>query len=403
MTQALLLEGIHPIAREYLQAAGFEVELLPGSPAADELLTRMQGVKILGIRSKTQVTEALLDAAPDLIAIGAFCIGTNQIDLPACIRHGIGVFNAPFSNTRSVAELALAEIILLLRNLPDKMRAIHAGHWMKSATHSHEVRGKSLGIVGYGKIGMQLSVLAEACGMQVFYYDRVQRLALGNAVHLPTLEALLQRCDIISLHVDGRDSNRGLIDAAALGRMKPGAILLNLSRGYVVELPALATALESGRLRGAALDVYPEEPATRDAPFACELAAQPNVIMTPHIGGSTEEAQLDIAEYMTTRLAAYVRSGISTGSVNLPELAPERPAHAGRLVHLHENVPGMLAAINSILAECNLNVTAQHLATHATVGYALTDIDDALPATALGKLARLNHTLRCHLIPPQGM
>jgi D-3-phosphoglycerate dehydrogenase len=274
---------------------------------------------------------------------------------------------------------------------------------MKSAAHSHEVRGKSLGIVGYGKIGVQLSVLAEACGMQVFYYDRVQRLALGNALRLPTLEALLQRCDIISLHVDGRDSNRGLIDAAALGRMKPGAILLNLSRGYVVELPALAAALESGRLRGAALDVYPEEPATRDAPFTCELSAQPNVIMTPHIGGSTEEAQLDIAEYMTTRLAAYVRSGISTGSVNLPELAPDRPAHTSRLVHLHENVPGMLAAINSILAECNLNITAQHLATHAPVGYALTDIDDALPDTALGKLARLNHTLRCHLIPPQAM
>lgn len=399
MKRALLLEGIHPVARESLQASGFGVELLAHSPPPDELAERLKDVELLGIRSKTHMTQALLDAAPHLLAVGAFCIGTNQIDLPACTRHGVGVFNAPFSNTRSVAELALAEIILLLRNLPDKMRAMHAGRWVKSAAYSHEVRGKSLGIVGYGKIGMQLSVLAEALGMQVFYYDREQRLAMGNAVRVPTMEVLLERCDIVSLHVDGRESNRALIDAAALERMKPGAILLNLSRGYVIELPALAAALESGQLGGAALDVYPEEPAAKDAPFSCELTEKPNVIMTPHIGGSTEEAQFDIAEYVSARLAAYTGSGISTGSVNIPELAAERVAGASRLVHLHENVPGMLAAINRVLAEHALNIVSQHLGTNNVIGYALTDIGGILPDAALDTLSGLNHTLRCHQLP----
>lgn len=401
MKRALLLEGIHRTARESLQAAGFEVELLGHSPEPGELAGRLPGVELLGIRSKTHVTEALLAEAPDLLAVGAFCIGTNQIDLAACTRHGIAVFNAPFSNTRSVAELALAEIILLLRNLPDKMRAMHDGRWIKSSAGSHEVRGKTLGIVGYGKIGMQLSVLAEALGMQVFYFDRVQRLAMGNAVRLPTLEALLQRSDIVSLHVDGRESNRNLVDAAALDRMKQGAILLNLSRGYVVDLPALAAAIESGRLGGAAVDVYPQEPAARDASFICELSGKPNVIMTPHIGGSTEEAQFDIAEYVTARLAAYAAGGVSAGSVNLPELAPERAPHTARLAHLHENVPGMLAAINRVLADHGLNIVSQHLGTNGDVGYALTDIDGVLSNPALGAVSGLQHTLRCRQLPPR--
>ena len=396
MKKALLLEGIHPVARNELEAAGFEVELLSYSPAPDELIERMADVEIVGIRSKTHITADLLEQARNLGAVGAFCIGTNQIDLPACTRHGVGVFNAPFSNTRSVAELALAEITLLLRNLPDKMRALHEGRWLKSAAQSHEVRGKSLGIIGYGKIGMQLSVLAEALGMQVFYYDRVQRLALGNAISVSSMEALLERCDVISLHVDGRPGNRNLIDAAALSHMKKGSILLNLSRGHVVDVDALASALDEGRLRGAALDVYPEEPAAKDAPFTSVLTEKNNVILTPHIGGSTEEAQLDIAEYVSNRLAAYAGQGISTGSVNLPELAPEHGMGKNRLAHLHENVPGMLAAINSVLAECNLNVTAQHLATLESVGYVLTDIDGHLDETTLDKLAHLPHTLKSH-------
>ena len=396
MKKALLLEGIHPIARSELETAGFEVELLSYSPGPDELVERISEVDIVGIRSKTHITAEVLDHARNLGTVGAFCIGTNQIDLPACTRHGVGVFNAPFSNTRSVAELALAEITLLLRNLPDKMRFLHDGHWLKSASQSHEVRGKSLGIVGYGKIGMQLSVLAEALGMQVFYYDRVQRLALGNAISMSSLEALLERCDVISLHVDGRPENRNLIDAAALSHMKKGSILLNLSRGHVVDIDALGNALDEGRLRGAALDVYPEEPASKDAPFKSVMMEKKNVIMTPHIGGSTEEAQLDIAEYVSGRLIAYASQGISTGSVNLPELAPEHGTGKNRLAHLHENVPGMLAAINQVLAECNLNVTAQHLATLESVGYVLTDVDGELNEATLDKLSHLQHTLKCH-------
>lgn len=396
MKKALLLEGIHTVARDELEAAGFEVELLSYSPTPDELIKRIPGVEILGIRSKTHITPELLEHARDLGTIGAFCIGTNQIDLPACTRHGVGVFNAPFSNTRSVAELALAEIILLLRNLPDKMRAMHEGRWLKSAAQSHEVRGKSLGIIGYGKIGMQLSVLAEALGMQVFYYDRAHRLALGNAISMNSLKALLERCDVISLHVDGRPDNRNLIDEAALSHMKKGSILLNLSRGHVVDIDALARALDEGRLRGAAIDVYPEEPGAKDALFPSVLAEKKNLVLTPHIGGSTEEAQLDIAEYVSGRLAAYADQGISTGSVNLPELAPGHGTGKNRLAHLHENVPGMLAAINSVLAECNLNVTAQHLATLESVGYVLTDVDGRLDEATLDKLAHLPHTLKSH-------
>lgn len=398
MKKALLLEGIHPAARGALQAANYGVELLPDSPPPESLAERLHGVELLGIRSKTRVTETLLGQTPDLLAVGAFCIGTNQIDLDACLRHGVAVFNAPFSNTRSVAELALAEIILLLRNLPDKIRALHTGLWLKSASNSHEVRGKSLGIVGYGKIGMQLSVLAEALGMQVFYYDVAQRLALGNAVAVRSLESLLERCDVVSLHIDGRGANRGLIGSAALARMKRGSILLNLSRGHVVDLDALAEALDSGRLRGAAIDVYPDEPAGKEAQFECVLAERPNVIMTPHIGGSTEEAQLDIAGYVSGRLLGYAANGLSAGSVNLPELEPSRSAGVHRLAHLHENVPGMLAAINRVFAEGNINVTAQHLATLSTVGYALTDVEGRIDAARLAALDQLPHTLRCRLL-----
>lgn len=392
--RALLLEGIHPAARARLEAAGYAVELVAGSPEPAALAEMLADVSVLGIRSKTQVNAELLEHTPALLTLGAFCIGTNQIDLTACTRHGICVFNAPFSNTRSVAELAIAEIILLFRNLPDKIRAMHAGRWEKSAAASHEVRGKTLGIVGYGKIGMQLSVLAEALGMQVGYFDLAERLALGNAVRCASLEELLATADVVSLHVDGRPGNRGLIDRAALARMKPGAILLNLSRGHVVDLDALDAALASGHLRGAALDVYPEEPAGRNAPFACALAQRPNVIMTPHIGGSTEEAQLDIGQYVSGRLVAYLAAGASAGSVNLPELSPERAADARRVAHLHENVPGMLAAIDRVLAERGLNILAQHLATNSAVGYVLTDVDGELDAEVLTRLAALPHTLR---------
>ncbi|MGH8225455.1 MAG: phosphoglycerate dehydrogenase, partial [Gammaproteobacteria bacterium] len=360
---ALLLEGIHPAAVERLDADGCATRREEGSPDPEALAAALADITLLGIRSKTQVNEALLALAPRLLALGAFCIGTNQIDLEACTRRGIAVFNAPFSNTRSVAELALAEIILLLRNLPGKMYAMHEGRWDKSATGSHEVRGKTLGIVGYGKIGMQLSVLAEALGMRVLYFDLAERLAIGNAVRVASLDALLASADVISLHVDGRAGNRGLMDAAAIARIKPGAILLNLSRGYVVDTVALAAALAAGHLGGAALDVYPEEPASKRGAFPTPLASAENIILTPHIGGSTEEAQLDIAQYVAARLTDYIASGATIGSVNLPELAAPRPPGTHRITHLHENVPGRLAAIDQVLAEHGLNIAGQHLGT----------------------------------------
>ena len=397
---ALLLEGIHPIAAERLEAEGYAVRREEKSPEPQTLARTLAEIALLGIRSKTQITAGLLDCAPRLLALGAFCIGTNQIDLAACTQRGVAVFNAPFSNTRSVAELALAEIILLLRNLPDKMYAMHEGRWDKSATHSHEVRGKTLGIVGYGKIGMQLSVLAEALGMRVLYFDLAERLAIGNAVRASSLGELLASADVVSLHVDGRASNRGLMDAAAIARMKPGAILLNLSRGHVVDPGALAAALSAGRLRGAALDVYPEEPGAKQAAFATPFANADNVILTPHIGGSTEEAQLDIAQYVAARLADYLADGATIGSVNLPEIAAPRPTGTHRIAHLHENVPGRLAAIDRVLAEHGLNIAGQHLGTTGAVGYALTDVEGSLNEEVIANLAAIPHTLRTRPIEP---
>lgn len=397
-SRILLLEGIHPAAKDALSTTGFEVELRKDSPDAAQIGGMLNDVGLIGIRSKTQISQSLLDNAPRLLAVGAYCIGINQIDVAACTRRGIAVFNAPFSNTRSVAELAIAEIILLLRNLPDKMRELHAGHWRKSAAGSHEVRGKTLGILGYGKIGVQLSVLAEAVGMQVCYFDLEQRLAFGNATRCASLEQLLARSDVLSIHVDGRASNRNLIGSTQLSRMKTGAMLLNLSRGHVVDLGALDQALADGRLAGAALDVYPAEPRAGDEHFACALSRRPNLILTPHIGGSTEEAQLDIAQYVSGRLAAFVSAGASTGSVNFPELAFDRQPGTSRITHLHENVPGILAGIDRILAERQLNIAAQHLATNGEVGYVITDVESELDEAAIESLRSIPHTLRARLI-----
>lgn len=398
MSQALLLEGIHPDAAARLEATGCPTRREAGSPAPDALAAALGEIALLGIRSKTHVTAELLAGAPELLALGAFCIGTNQIELAACTRRGVAVFNAPFSNTRSVAELALAEIVLLLRNLPAKMRAMHAGRWQKSARESREARGKTLGIVGYGKIGTQLSILAEALGMRVRYFDLAERLAIGNAVRCASLAELLGEADAVSLHVDGRPGNRGLFDAAMLACMKPGAILLNLSRGYVVDPEALAAAISSGHIRGAALDVYPDEPAASPGEFTSPLAACDNVILTPHIGGSTEEAQYDIGQYVSGRLLDYLANGATTGSVNLPEVAAAPAPDTRRIAHLHENVPGRLAAINRVLAEHDLNVAGQHLGTNGEVGYVLTDVDGAADAVALGELAAIPHTLRARLL-----
>jgi D-3-phosphoglycerate dehydrogenase len=398
LTRALLLENIHPDARARLAKDGCQVDTLPRALTEDELVSAVDGVQLLGIRSGTQVTERVLDAAPDLLAIGAFCIGVNQIDLAAASRRGVAVFNAPFSNTRSVVELALAEIIALTRGLTGKNRQMHAGEWDKSAAGSHEVRGRRLGIVGYGNIGGQLSVLAEALGMTVVFFDTADKLALGNARRCGTLQELLEISDVVTLHVDGRPGNSGLFGAAEFGAMKPGSLFLNLSRGFVVDHAALRRQIESGRLAGAAVDVFPAEPRGRDEEFVSELRGLPNVILTPHVGGSTEEAQQDIGEFVAGKLLDYLDTGATSLSVNLPGVALPVVPGTHRLVHLHQNVPGVLAKINQLLAEHDANIEGQLLGTRDELGYVLTDIGTEYTAGMRARLQAMDVTIRLRTV-----
>jgi D-3-phosphoglycerate dehydrogenase len=396
--RALLLENIHPGAAARLTEAGFDVEVAPEAYSEGQLADRITEIDLLGIRSRTQVSEAVLDKSPRLLAIGAFCIGTNQIDLVAASRRGVAVFNAPFSNTRSVVELVIAEIIALTRRLTDKNRDMHAGIWAKSATGAHEVRGRRLGIVGYGNIGSQLSVLAESLGMSVSFFDTADRLALGNARRCATLEDLLAWADVVTLHVDGRPDNRGLFGEAEFAAMRDGALFLNLSRGFVVDHGALRTHIESGHLAGAAVDVFFEEPSGDDEAFVSRLQGLPNMILTPHIGGSTEEAQVDIGAFVAHKLAEYIRSGSTALSVNLPNL--ELPLRAGShgLVHIHRNTPGVLASINAIFAEHRINIEGQSLSTRGDVGYVITDIASDYTDDMLARLAHMDETIRLRLL-----
>jgi D-3-phosphoglycerate dehydrogenase len=398
--RALLLENIHPDAVARLTKDGCQVDTAPKALTEDELVSAVRGVHLLGLRSGTNITERVLAAAPDLLAIGAFCIGVNQIDLAAASRRGVAVFNAPFSNTRSVVELALAEIIAMTRRLTGKNAQMHAGVWDKSAAGSHEVRGRRLGIVGYGNIGGQLSVLAEALGMTVVFYDTADKLALGNARRCGTLQELLEIADVVTLHVDGRPGNSGLFGAAEFGAMKPGALFLNLSRGFVVDHAALRRNIESGRLAGAAVDVFPSEPRSRGEEFASELRGLPNVILTPHVGGSTEEAQQDIGEFVAGKLRDFVATGATSLSVNLPGVALPPVPGTYRLLHLHRNVPGVLADINQVLAEHNANIEGQLLGTRDDLGYVLTDIGSRFTAGMLTRLRDLDVTIRLRTTPP---
>ena len=341
--RALLVENIHPGAVPLLEDAGWQVGTVDRALDEATLIDQLAGVDLLGIRSQTQVSETVLDKSRGLVAVGAFCIGTNQIDLAAAARRGVAVFNAPFSNTRSVVELAIAEIIALTRRLTDKDRAMHAGVWDKSATGSHEVRGRRLGIVGYGNIGTQLSVLAENLGMSVCFYDTADRLALGNARRCATLGELLETVDVVSLHVDGRADNHNFFGEAEFARMCPGSLFLNLSRGFVVDHDALRIRVTSGHLAGAAIDVYPTEPAGKGEPFVSSLRGIPNVILTPHIGGSTEEAQVDIGQFVAHKLIDYARSGNTALSVNLPNLELGYRSGGHAVVHIPRNTPGVLA------------------------------------------------------------
>jgi D-3-phosphoglycerate dehydrogenase len=398
--RALLLENVHPDAVALLDAAG--VEVTPVDRALDEsdLAAALDGVQLLGIRSKTEVPASVLydERAAGLVAIGAFCIGTNQIDLAAADRRGVAVFNAPFSNTRSVVELALAEIIALTRRLTEKNADMHAGVWDKSAAGAHEVRGRRLGIVGYGNIGAQLSVLAEALGMTVSFFDTADKLALGNARRCQTLDELLASSDIVTLHVDGRAGNSDMFGAEQFDAMRPGSLFLNLSRGFVVDHRALRERIDSGHLAGAAIDVFPVEPRGRGEEFESELRGLPNVILTPHIGGSTEEAQQDIGRYVAGKLRDFVTDGTTTMSVNLPHLAlPQRP-DVHRIAHIHHNVPGVLATINGLLAEHRVNIEGQLLGTRGDLGYVLTDVAVDYPPAVLTELEALAETVRVRLL-----
>jgi len=394
----LLLENIHPAAVERLEEAGYTVETMKGALDEDDLIEAIKGVHVLGIRSKTNVSKRVLEHADRLLAVAAFCIGTNQIDLEAAAEHGVAVFNAPYSNTRSVVELAIGLTIVLMRDVADKSAAMHQGRWNKSATGSRELRGKTLGIVGYGAIGSQLSVLAENLGMRVIFHDLSERLALGNARRMRSLDALLAEADVVSLHVDGRKDNTLIIGAAQLAKMKPGALFLNLSRGHVVDVEALAEALQSGRIAGAAVDVFPEEPRTNADPFASPLQGLKNVILSPHIGGSTEEAQEAIAEFAAERLLGYLNRGDTTFCVNLPNVQLAEVSRAHRLLHIHRNQPGVLAELNRALSSAGLNILGQHLKTDERTGYVITDVDRDYDPEVLKVLRDLPGTVRFRML-----
>ena len=400
--RALLLENLHPLASSILADAGVEVETRPGALGEDDLVAALDGVDLLGIRSKTEVTAAVLAARPDLVAVGAFCIGTNQIDLGAATDRGIAAFNAPYSNTRSVVELAIANIIAMARRLTERDKALHAGVWDKSAEGSHEVRGRALGIVGYGNIGSQLSVVAEMLGMQVYFYDTEEKLALGNARRCSSLDELLDVAETVTLHVDGRAGNAGFFGAKQFARMRDRSLFLNLSRGFLVDYDALREGIENGRIAGAAVDVFPVEPKSRGDQFDSPLRNLPNVILTPHVGGSTEEAQEDIGRFVGTKLRDYVQTGSTALSVNLPPLTPDRggpvEGHVQRIAHIHQNTPGVLAHVNQVLAEHDVNIGGQVLATRGQTGYVVTDTGSHLSREVLAALDAVPETVRLRVI-----
>lgn len=395
----VLLEGIHQSATDALVADGYtQIDARPRALSGADLIEAIAGAHFVGIRSRTQLTEAVLAEADKLVAIGCFCIGTNQVDLDAAARRGIPVFNAPFSNTRSVAELVLAEIIMLMRGIPAKNALLHRGGWMKSAADAWEVRGKTLGIVGYGHIGTQIGVLAEQLGMAVAFHDIEPKLSLGNARPVDSLERLLATADVVSLHVPDTPATRNMIDARALAAMKPGGFLINASRGKVVDIDALVEALDSGHLRGAAIDVFPSEPKSNDEPFVSPLTRFDNVILTPHIGGSTAEAQANIGREVAAKLIRYSNNGSTISAVNFPEVS--LPEHAGmcRVLHIHKNVPGMLARINERFSAAGINIAGQYLQTNAQVGYVVIDVDAAASQFAFDELSAIEGTIRCRIL-----
>ncbi|WP_303290537.1 phosphoglycerate dehydrogenase [Marinobacter sp. SS5-14b] len=395
----LLLEGVHQSAVDTLNAAGYtNIEYLSHSLGEEELIEKIADAHFVGIRSRTQLTESVFDAAKKLVAVGCFCIGTNQVDLQAATRRGVAVFNAPFSNTRSVAELVLAQAILLLRGVPEKNAKAHRGEWLKSAKNSYEIRGKKLGIIGYGNIGTQFSVLAEGLGMDVYFYDVVSKLPIGNATQVGSLQELLNIADVVSLHVPETPATKYMFKAEQLAQMKPGSILMNASRGTVVDIDALADSLRSGKLLGAAVDVFPVEPKSNDEEFVSPLREFDNVILTPHVGGSTIEAQENIGREVAEKLAMYSDNGTSVSSVNFPEVALPSHPNQHRLLHIHENVPGVMSEINQVFSENGINICGQYLQTKEDIGYVVVDVDKAYGELALEKLRQVKGTIRCRVL-----
>ena len=395
--KVLLLENVHPDAFENLSEDGFSVELVKHSIPEEELIEKIKGVHILGIRSKTQVTQKVLDAANKLLVVGAFCIGTTQIDLDYCRKKGVVVFNAPYSNTRSVVELAIGEIIMLMRSVFPRSTEIHSGQWQKTAVGSREVRGKNLGIVGYGNIGKQLSILAEAIGMRVYYYDVNDKLSMGNATKCSSLEDLLNVSDVVTLHIDDNKANKNFIGEREINQMKTGALLVNLSRGFVVDIEALAKALKNGKLAGAAVDVYPEEPRA-NGEFYTELQGLPNVILTPHVGGSTEEAQRDIADFVPNKIMEYINSGNTVDAVNFPNIRLPKQSNSHRFLHIHKNVPGVMAKINEVLAKYEMNISGQYLSTDSEVGYVISDLDKGYNKEVIKALKKVENTIKFRVL-----
>lgn len=395
----LLLEGLHPSSVEVLQAAGYtNITYHKGSLPEDELMEAVKDVHFIGIRSRTNLTDKVINAAEKLVAIGCFCIGTNQVNLEAAAKRGVPVFNAPFSNTRSVAELVLGQILLLLRGIPEKNALAHRGIWKKSADNSYEARGKRLGIIGYGHIGTQLGIIAENLGMRVYFYDIENKLSLGNATQVHTMTELLNKCDVISLHVPETPGTKNMMGAAEFERMKPGSIFINAARGTVVDIPALCDALEGGHLAGAAIDVFPEEPKTNADPFESPLMKFDNVILTPHVGGSTQEAQENIGVEVAGKLAKYSDNGSTLSSVNFPEVSLPEHTDCSRLLHIHQNRPGILTQINTIFAEEGINIAGQYLQTSADIGYVVIDVETARSEEALAKLKQIEGTLRARIL-----
>ena len=397
--KVVLLEGIHPSAVEAFTADGYtQIETHPKALEGQALIDAIADAHFVGLRSRTQLTAEVLEQAQKLVAVGAFCIGTNQIALDAAARRGVPVFNAPFSNTRSVAELVLAEIIMLMRGIPQKNALLHRGGWMKSAANSFEVRGKTLGIIGYGHIGTQLGLLAETLGMRVVFYDIETKLPLGNARQLSTLDELLAEADVVSLHVPETPDTKNMMGAEQIARMKKGSFLINASRGTVVDIDALAAALESKHILGAAIDVFPVEPKGNEGDFQSPLIRFENVLLTPHIGGSTGEAQESIGREVASKLIRYSSNGSTQSAVNFPEVS--LPAHPGlcRILHIHRNVPGMLTRINERLSNAGINIASQYLQTNQHVGYVVVDVENEGSAEALHEISDLEGTIRARVL-----